>query len=119
MRDAVSKLNDFGIDTSLVLLFLAVEVGRSGSFVSIETLLMAVTMLMLLVLPYFLPSAEPGEASFAKWLVFRGFVAVFGIGCGLILPGSMQFLPMNLLILAGISSCFVQFYGLMRLRLAN
>lgn len=119
MRDVVSKLNGFGIDTSLVLLFLAVEIGRSVGFASIETLLMGITMLMLLVLPYFLPSAETGEASFKKWLVFRGFVAVFGLVCGLVLPESMRYLPMNLLILAGISSCFVQFYGLMRLRLAN
>jgi len=119
MRDVVSKLNVIGIDTSVVLFFLAMEVGHSAGFASIETLLMGVTMLMLLVLPYFLPSAEVGEASFAKWLVFRGFMMVFGLVCGLVLPESMRYLPMNLLILAGISSCFVQFYGLMRLRLAN
>jgi len=113
------KLNGIGIDTSLVLLFLAVEVGRSARFASIETLLMGITMLMLLVLPFFLPLAAFEEATFGKWLGFRGAVMVLGLVCGLLLPESMRYLPMNLLILAGISSCFIQFYGLMRLRLAN
>ena len=116
MTEAFSKHKGIGFDTSLVLLFLAVEVGRSGGG-SIETLLMAVTILALLVLPYFLPLAD--GPSLGKWLAIRGVVVVLGLACGLVLPESMRFLPMNLLILAGISSCCIQFYGLMRLRPAN
>lgn len=117
--EAVSRFKGIGVDTSLVLLFLAVEMGRSGGFGSIETMLMGISMLMVLVFPYFLPSADAIELSFAKWLGFRGAIAVFGLVCGLMMPESLRFLPMNLLILAGISSCCVQFYGLMRLRPAN
>ena len=117
--EAVSRFKGIGVDTSLVLLFIAVEVGRSGGFRSLETMLMGISMLMVLVLPYFLPSAEPIELSVAKWLGFRGAVIVFGLACGLVLPESMRFVPMNLLILAGICSCCIQFYGLMRLRPAN
>lgn len=112
-------LSGMGIDTSAVLLFLTAEVGRTGNFGSIETLLMGVTILMVLVLPYFLPSAPEDGLSLAGWLAFRSLVAVLGVALGLALPDSMRFLPMNLLILAGIFSCVFQFYGLMRLRLAD
>ena len=112
-------LKGIGVDTSLVLLFLAVEIGHYGNFGSAETLLMLVSMAMVLVLPYFLPSAAHLEPSFSVWLVFRGSVAVLGLFLGAFLPESMEFLPMNFLILVGICSCFFQFYGLMKLRLAD
>jgi len=112
-------LNGIGIDTALVLLFLAAEIGRYGNFGSLETILMLVSMVMLLVLPYFLPSAAGSGTLLAKWLVFRGLAAIFGLFLGGLLPPSIQFLPMNFLILAGICSCFFQFYGLMKLRLAD
>ena len=112
-------LNGIGVDTALVLLFLAAEIGRNGNFGSLEMILMLVSMVMLLVLPYFLPSAAEFETSLAKWLVFRGLVAIFGLFLGGLLPASIQFLPMNFLVLAGICSCFIQFYGLMKLRLAD
>ena len=112
-------LNGMGIDTALVLLFLAAEVGRYGNFASLETLLMGVSMLILLVLPFFLPSATEFEPSLTKWLILRGLAAIVGLTFGLILPEPMRFLPMSFLILAGICSCFVQFYGLMKLRLAD
>ena len=112
-------LRGIGLDTSAVLLFLAAEVGRTGKFGSTDTLIMGVSVLMLLVLPYFLPSASECGPSFVRWMAFRGLIAVFGLASGLVLPDSMRFLPMNLLILAGISSCVFQFYGLMKLRLAD
>ena len=115
MKDVLSGI---GIDTLLVLLFLAAEIGRYGDFGSAESLLRVVSMGMLLILPYFLPAAE-FEISLAKWLVFRGLVAVFGLCLGVFLPASIQFLPMNFLILTGICSCFFRFYGLMKLRLAD
>ena len=114
-----NALNGIGIDTALVLFFLAAEIGRYRHFGTIETLLMTVSLIMLLALPYFLPSTAELGPSFAKWLMLRGLVAFIGLVGGFLLPGSSQFLPMNFLILAGICSCFFQFYGLMKLRLAD
>ncbi len=119
MKDLMARMTRYGFDTMVVVFFLAVEVGRSPSFGSGETLLMTVTMLLLLFLPYFLPSPEGLGPSIVKWLVFRAAAMIVGIISGLVLPGSMHFMPMNFLILAGICSCFVQFYGLMKLRLAD
>ena len=108
----------FAIDTAFVLFFLTLELGRSAAFFAFDTLLMSITMLMLLVLPYFLPSnAEP--PAFSRWLAGRGFVAVGGLFFGAILPPSLEFLPMTFLIIAAMVSCYVQFYSLFKLRLAK
>lgn len=108
----------FAIDTAFVLFFLALELGRSASFFSFDTLLMSITMLMLLVLPYFLPSdAEP--PAFNRWLTGRSVVAVVGLFLGTMLPASLEFLPMTFLIIAAMVSCYVQFYSLFKLRLAK
>src|SRR5437899_3342673 len=109
MRDAVLKINGIGIDTLLVLLFLAVEVGRSADLASIESVLMGTTMLVVLVLPYFLPAADTGDASLTKWLTLRGAAMICGLAGGSLLPESMRFVPMYLLIIAGICSCCIQF----------
>jgi hypothetical protein len=119
MRDFLSKIGGFGPDTAVVLFLLAVEAGRYGNLGSVESLSMAVAIVMLLVLPYVLQSPIRFGPSLAKWLVVRGLVASIGLGSGLVLPDSIRFLPMNFLILAGICSCFLQFYGLMKLRLAD
>jgi len=108
----------FGIDTTFVLFFLALELGRSASFFALDTLMMSITMLMLLVLPYFLPSdAEP--PAFAGWLGVRGSVAACGVFFGVMLPASLEFLPMTFLIISAMVSCYVQFYSLFKLRLAK
>lgn len=119
MKEALARLNDIGIDTSLVLLFLAVEVGRVGNFGSIEALVMSVAMLMLLVLPYFLPAAFHSELSLKRWLAYRSAVMAIGMVVGTVLPEAMSFFPMNVVIVAGICSCVVQFYGLWRPDLAK
>lgn len=108
----------FAIDTTIVLFFLALELGRSASFFALDTLLMSITMLMLLVLPYFLPSdAEPPV--FSRWIAVRSVVAIFGLSIGAVLPASLEFMPMTFLILAAMVSCYVQFYSLFKLRLAK
>jgi hypothetical protein len=38
---------------------------------------------------------------------------------GTVFPESFRFLPLTLLILAAMASCFIQFYALMRLRPAK
>ncbi len=116
----------FAVDTCVVLFFLALEYGRAVQAFSMDGLLMGVTITMLLVLPYFLPS-NVERPSFSNWLLVRGAVALSGMilgvafkqGLGVVLPESMRFIPMTFLILASMISCYIQFYGLMKLRLAN
>ena len=115
-----------GIDTTFVLFFLAVEYGRAVDVVSLDGLVMGITMIMVLVLPYFLPSATE-RPSFAHWMVGRGIVAIVafltGVGLsqwtGSLLPEGVRFLPMTFLILASMISCYIQFYSVMKLRLAK
>jgi len=105
---------------------LAMEYGRAVRVFTADGILMAITMAMVLVLPYFLPSSW-NAPSFSGWLVartsvvFAGLVfgAVFNYSVGLVLPESVKFMPMTFLILASMISCYVQFYGLMKLRLAK
>ena len=112
-----NTLRNVGWDTGAVLFLLSLECGRAVQLVSAEGLLMVLTIAMLASLPYFLPSAP--QVTFSKWLAGRSVIVFSGIVLGLALPGSMQYLPMTLLILASMVSCYVQFYGLMRLRLAK
>jgi hypothetical protein len=117
---------DYGLDTLLVLLFLTVEFGRNVDLWSVDGALMALTMAMLAVLPYFLPMSGM-VASFGKWMAVRFAIAVSGMTLGLSLrlwaggdvTASASSLPMTLLIMAGMVSCYLQFYGLMKLRLAK
>ncbi len=132
MRHATDKINEklfygiAGIDTAFVLFFLSIEYGRSASLYSIDSMLIAITMAMLAVLPYFLPSRFE-KPTFGNWLVGRTALALFAVvlgiffkqSIGVTLPVSMRFMPMTFLILASMVSCYVQFYGLMRLRLAK
>src|SRR5437588_12178633 len=85
-----------GTDTMFVLFFLAWEYGRAVKMFSIDGLLTGTTMLMVLTLPYWLPSRyEKPELS--NWMIGRGAVALLGIllgfafnqGVGVILPGSL------------------------------
>ena len=115
-----------GIDTAFVLLFLAMEYGRVARMLSLDAVLMAVTMVMLIVLPYFLPSRYE-KPLFGDWLIGRSALAlcgvVLGVGfkqsLGVGLSESIRFMPMTFLILASMASCYIQFYGLMKLRPAK
>lgn len=116
----------FAVDTTFVLFLLALEFGRTLQMFSIDGGLMAITMLMVLVLPYFVASAAEKPA-FGNWLIGRSFIAAFGLALGLafkqsigvVLPESLRFIPLTMLILASMISCYIQFYGLMKLRLAK
>lgn len=116
----------FGIDTILVLFFLALEYGRAVQFLSVDALLMLTTMAMVLILPYFLPT-KSARPTLGSWLKLRTSVAVVGLalgvlysrGAGIAMPDSFKFVPMTFLILTAMVSCYVQFYGLLRLRLAK
>jgi hypothetical protein len=117
MRYVIAKAGSIGIDTLLVLLLLTVEYARAGEFLSIDSGFMGLTVLAVLVLPYFLPSAD-GEP-FGKWIVSRVAVVGLGLVLGSALPESMRSVPLTLLLAAAMASCYVQFYGLTKLRLAK
>ena len=132
MRETLGTRLEFGsgagfaIDTTFVLFFLALEFGRTPGVFSLDGFLMAVTMLMVLVLPYFIASAAE-KPIFSTWLIGRGFIAAFGVALGLafkqsigvVLPESLRFIPLTMLILTSMISCYIQFYGLTKLRLAK
>jgi hypothetical protein len=115
-----------GIDTAAVLFLLAFEYARSIRVFETDGILMSITMAMVLVLPYFLPS-NWSRVSFGGWMISRSLLmlaglatgAAFGMSVGTVLPKSMALMPMTFLILAGMVSAYVQFYGLFKLRTAK
>lgn len=114
----------FAIDTTFVLFFLAVEFGQIVTSFTFDTVFFAITLLMLLVLPYFLPSED--KPSFGNWVLGRSLIAAFAVSVGVmfkqslsVLPETFRFLPMTLLIVTAMLSCYIQFYGLLKLRLAK
>ena len=125
-RDSVAFFRIFSIDTTLVLFFLGLESGRTLPNLTLDSVLIFATMAMVAILPYYL-IARSERQSFAKWLVGRSLVgffailigAVLGSVDGTLLPESFRFVPLSLLILAAMTSCFLQFYGLMRFRLVK
>ena len=116
----------FSVDTMVVLLLLCIELGRSLTNASFDTFLLALTTVMVTALPFALLDVTE-RPSFVKWMTGRSLAAVIAVSFGVIfdrafstvLPESFRFLPLSLLILAGMTSCFIQFYALMRLRLAK
>jgi hypothetical protein len=115
----------FAIDTTFVLFFLGVEFGQTLGVFRLDTALIAVTLLMLLVLPYFFATEE--KPGFGNWLLGRSFITVLAVILGLmfkqtlgvVLPDAFRFLPMTLLIVTAMLSCYIQFYGFFKLRLAK
>ncbi len=115
----------FAVETTFVLFFLAVEFGRTFTKLSFDNFLMAITLLMVTVLPYFLAPDE--KPNFAKWIFGRTFIAGFAIllgalfnqTLGVVLPEAFKFLPLTLLIVTAMLSCYIQFFGFLKLRLAK
>jgi len=119
----IAEDKGFAIDTTFVLFFLAIEFGRSFQGFALDSLFLALTLLMLIVLPYFLPSGE--KPNFANWLLGRslitGFAVLLGVifkqSLGVFLPETFRFLPMTLLMAMTMVSCYIQFYSFLKLRL--
>ena len=115
----------FAVDTTFVLFFLAIEFGRSFDGLTLDGAFLALTLLILVVLPYFLPSGE--KPNFASWVLGRSLVTGFAVALGVlfkqslgtVLPETFRFLPMTLLIITAMLSCYIQFYGFLKLRLAK
>jgi hypothetical protein len=123
---ATLKNKSFAIDTTFVLFFLALEFGRSLTSFGFDGFLLGISLAMVLVLPFFF-STDAERPEFGKWLMGRSLVAslavvlgtAYGEVVGVIIPDSFRFLPMTLLIVTAMVSCYVQFYGMMRLRPAK
>ena len=115
----------FAIDTTFVLFFLAVEFGQTLSIFAIDSVFLAITLMMLIALPYFLESEE--KPNFGTWLLGRSVIAGFAVligamfkqSLGVVLPETFKFLPMTLLIVTAMLSCYIQFYSFLKLRLAK
>ncbi|MDQ3061266.1 MAG: hypothetical protein M3R14_00165 [Acidobacteriota bacterium] len=115
----------FVIDTTFVLFFLAVEFGRTVFSLSLDNVFLLITLLTVAVLPYFLLSNE--KPNFGNWLLGRSLIAglaillgvMFKQSLGVALPETFRFLPMTLLIVTAMLSCYIQFYGFLKLRLAK
>ena len=116
----------FAVDTTFVLFFLAIDFGQSAVGFGLDSVLSAVTLGMLLVVPYFLPT-NVEKPEFTGWLMGRILIAVFAVALGLmyrqtlgvVLPAEFRFLPMTLLIATAMVSCYLQFYAIIRFRLAR
>lgn len=120
-----TERRNFAVDTTFVLFFLAVDCGQRFTF-GIDGLLSAITLAMFVVLPYFLPF-EGEKPDFELWLFGRVAIAAFAIvlgamfrqAVGVILPDMFRFVPLTFLIVAAMISCYIQFYSLLRFRLAK
>lgn len=120
-----SERRSFAVDTTFVLFFLAVDCGQRFTF-GIDGMFSAVTLAMFVVLPYFLPF-QGEKPDFERWLFGRVVITAFAIllgaifrqALGVVLPDMFRFLPLTLLIFAAMISCYVQFYSLLRFRLAK
>ncbi len=116
----------FAVETTFVLFFLAVELGQSFSFYALDSLFLSLTLVMIAVLPYFLYSGNE-RPNFANWLFGRSLIAGFAVllgvmfkqTLGVVLPETFRFLPMTFLITTAMLSCYIQFYGFLKLRLAK
>jgi hypothetical protein len=121
----INETSNFAIDTTFVLFFLAVDLGQNLNVVAFDTVFLAITLLAVAVLPYFINTNEKPE--FGNWLLGRSLIVVFAVMLGLmfrqtlgvVLPESFRYLPFTLLIVTAMLSCYIQFYSFFRLRSSN
>jgi hypothetical protein len=115
-----------GVDTALVLFFLAMDLGGSLTVFDLGTVLSVLTIMAFIVFPFFLPFEEE-RPQFLSWIAGRLFVAIAGIVAGMGLNvlvevyfmGNLQYLPMTLLIFSGIFCAITQIRDIIRFRLAS
>ena len=125
MRDSLSNKR-FAVDTTFVLFFLGIDFGQSSMAFALDSILAIFMVAMVLVVPYFLPSLDE-KPEFMDWLMGRSVILIFAIALGVIfrqslgvlLPETFRFLPFTLVILTAMLSCCLQFYGMIRFRLAR
>ena len=116
----------FGLDTTFVLFFLAMDIGLAGFSSGLDVSISGMTLAAFLVVPYFLPFFGERDG-FREWMIGRMVIGAAGLTIGLmlsqaigvLLPESFKFGPMTLLIVSAIFSCYLQIYGIIRFRLAR
>lgn len=115
----------FAADTAILVFFLGINVGQ-GFTLGFETILAVATLAMFAVLPYFLPY-EGSKPEFEGWVVGRIALALAAVVLGVFLdrtfgslmPAYVRFIPLTLVMLAGMVSTFIQLANLMRIRLVK
>lgn len=125
VRENLTRTGGFAVETTFVLFFLAVEFGQSFRSLSLDNVCLAVTLATVAVLPYFLTAED--KPSFGSWIFGRSLIVGFAIFLGVmfkqtlgsVLPEMFRFLPMTLLIVTAMLSCYIQFYSLLKIRLAK
>lgn len=116
----------FAFDTTFVLFFLAMEFGRSLLNFGFDGILLGLSLAMLIVVPYFVFN-NAVMPDFGKWIAGRTLIAIFATILGVafdqtlgrVLPDVMRFVPLTLLMVSAMVSCYMQFYGFLRLRPAK
>lgn len=117
---------NFSLDTTFVLFFLALDFGQALSSLGIDGVFSVVTLASLAVLPYFLLD-KGARPDFTSWILGRIGISAFAIGLGIVftqaigtvLPEAFRFVPMTLLIVSAMASCYIQFYGMLKFRWAK
>ena len=113
------------MDTSFVLFFLGVEIGRTILSFSMDTGVLLIALIAVGILPFFLAYEE--NLSLGKWLLGRGAIAAFALlvgalfnkSVGIVFPEALSFLPFALLILTAMLSCYIQFHNFFKFRLSK
>lgn len=113
-------------DTTFVLFFLGIELGTSENLLAFDTFFMALTLGMVMALPYFL-SEDDDRPAFSNWMLGRFVIATFAVILGLmfkqalgtVLPETLSSLPMTFLVITAMLSCYIQFYSFFKFRLAK
>src|SRR5687768_15916851 len=122
----VEKTGGFAVDTTFVLFFLAIDLGQNFVNFGIDTFVSILTLGIVLVVPYFLPTGA-GRPDFGRWVAERSLIAVFALGLGVllslsfgvVLPEVFRYLPMTLLIAAAVVSCTLHWCAMIKFRLAR
>jgi hypothetical protein len=126
LRSISGSFRAVGLDTALVLVFLAMDLGGSFGSVDFGTILSLLTILAFVVFPYFL-TFEGERPPILGWITGRLIVAVTGIVAGMglnvlaevYLMENLKYLPMTLLIFSGIFCAITQIRDIIRFRLAS
>ncbi|MEZ5306892.1 MAG: hypothetical protein R2684_07080 [Pyrinomonadaceae bacterium] len=117
------KGSGFFVETTFVLFFLSLDLGQNISSFGPDSALVLLTILMVAVLPFFLPSA--GNAGMGSWLVGRTSIVAMGLlggvfldfSAGGLVPEVFRTLPLVFATFAAIAACWFMFSGFFRYRL--
>ncbi|REJ78619.1 MAG: hypothetical protein DWQ47_03990 [Acidobacteria bacterium] len=111
--------NSVEFDTSFIVFFLAMEIGRTGSIFALENIVMLPALVAVMVAPfYFLPE----DMSYSRWFAGRAVIAglgliigaAFGAAVGPLFPEVFSFLPFTFLVMASMVTAFLSFASLLR-----